>query len=124
MRPLPVEALSGAPPFVRGICLHRGSPVPVVDTALLLGQEAIRAERLVVIRAGGRTVALSFESVLGVYTFEAGIEGAMPPLLHDAASEAVSAISHLDGELLLFLGTARILPEALLEEFAATGSAS
>jgi hypothetical protein len=38
----------------------------------------------------------------------------LPPLLRDAAVEAVAAIGTLDAELLLFLRTARIVPEDLL----------
>jgi chemotaxis signal transduction protein len=41
MRPLPVETISGIPSFVSGLSVIRGSPVPVIDTGLLLtGREA------------------------------------------------------------------------------------
>ena len=39
----------------------------------------------------------------------------LPPLLQEAAGEMVSAIGRLDADLLLFLNTANIVPEALLE---------
>ena len=50
LRPLPVEPLAGVPPYVRGICVLRGRPVPVVDIGLLLGgggagPDGSRAER-------------------------------------------------------------------------------
>jgi chemotaxis signal transduction protein len=36
MRPLPVEPLARAPPFVRGLATIRGFPTPVVDFGRLL----------------------------------------------------------------------------------------
>lgn len=119
MRLLPIEALSWAPRFVRGLCVHRGSPVAVVDVALLLGEEEIQADRIVVIRTGGRSIALSVGSVLGVRSLGTASAQALPPLLREAPSDAVVAISILDKELLLFLGTARIVTEALFDGVAA-----
>ena len=121
MRPLPIEALSAPPRFVRGLCVHRGAPVPVVDAALLLGQEQTRTERFVVIRTGSRTVALAVGGVLGVRSFGAESAKMVAPLLRDAASEAISAIGILDKELLLFLGAARIVSPALSEGLTAEG---
>jgi chemotaxis signal transduction protein len=105
------------------LCVYRGSPLPVVDVGLLLGQEAIDAGRLVVIRTGGRTVALAVGSVLGVCVLPAESAQAMPPLLREAANDAVSAIGIMDAELLLFLGAARIMPEALLDRLTAAATA-
>ena len=118
-RILPIEVLSAAPRFVRGFCVYRGSPVLVVDAALVLGQEETRAERLVVIRTGSRTVALCVGGVLGVRAFGAEAAQTLPPLLGEAASDAVSAIGVLDEELMLFLRAARIVPEALFANLAA-----
>jgi len=122
MRPLPIQPLAAAPPFVRGLCVHRGTPVPVVDAGMLLGQSDARAERLVVIRTGDRMVALAVADIVGVRPLTSASQ-ALPPLLREAASAAVSAIGVLDEELLLVLGTARIVPDALLEELAAAGPA-
>jgi purine-binding chemotaxis protein CheW len=114
MRMLPIEQLSGAPSYVRGLCIIRGSPVPVVDTGLLIGDQVTRPERLVAISIGGRSVALAVEAVVGIRAIGVGASEQLPPLLRDAAVEAVAAIGTLDGELLLFLRTARIVPEDLL----------
>jgi len=111
---LPIEQLSGAPSYVRGLCIIRGSPVPVVDTGLLIGDQVTRPERLVAISIGGRSVALAVEAVVGIRAIGAGAAEQLPPLLRDAAAEAVAAIGTLDAELLLFLRTARIVPEDLL----------
>jgi purine-binding chemotaxis protein CheW len=114
MRMLPIDQLSGAPSYVRGLCIIRGSPVPVVDTGLLIGDQVTRPERLVAISIGGRSVALAVEAVVGIRAIGAGASEQLPPLLRDAAVEAVAAIGTLDAELLLFLRTARIVPEDLL----------
>ena len=111
MRMLPIEQLSGAPSYVRGLCIIRGSPVPVVDTGSLIGDHATRAGRLVAVRIGGRIVALAVEAVVGIRAIAAQASAQLPPLLRDAAIETVEAIGTLDAELLLLLRTARIVPE-------------
>jgi purine-binding chemotaxis protein CheW len=124
MRMLPIEQLSGAPSYVRGLCIIRGSPVPVVDTGLLIGDQVTRLERLVAISIGGRSVALAVEAVVGIRAIGAGASEQLPPLLRDAAVEAVAAIGTLDAELLLFLRTARIVPEDLLSRLDALETAT
>jgi len=113
MRILPIEPIAGAPLYVRGLSIIRGTPTPVVDTALLCSGCTAPAHRLVTVRAGTGIIALAVNSVLGVRSIKTG--EALPPLLRDAASHVVAAIGRLDAELLLFLGTARIIPEELLE---------
>ena len=61
--------IAGAPPYVRGLCIIRGTPVPVVDAGLLISNQATQSGRLVTIRAGDRTIALQVEAVLGVRVF-------------------------------------------------------
>jgi purine-binding chemotaxis protein CheW len=113
MRILPIEPIAGAPLYVRGLSIIRGTPTPVVDTALLCSGCTAPAHRLVTVRAGTGIIALAVNSVLGVRSIKTG--EALPPLLRDAVSHVVAAIGRLDAELLLFLGTARIIPEELLE---------
>lgn len=110
MRTLPIEAVAGAPPYVRGLAIIRGAPTPVVDIARLLGECRSRAERLVTLKIDARVVALAVDSVLGVRLLE-GIAEPLPPLLRDAANDVVSTIGRLDAELLLFLNTVRLLPQ-------------
>jgi purine-binding chemotaxis protein CheW len=124
MRVLPIEPVSGAPPYVRGICIIRGSPVPVVDTGLLLCDQAIRSERLVTVRTGGRTIAFATEAVLGIRAVGAEAFNQLPPLLRDAATATIAGIGTLDAELLFFLRAARIVPEELLDRLDAEGAAS
>jgi purine-binding chemotaxis protein CheW len=113
MRPLPIEKLSGAPQFVVGASVIRGAPTPVVDAGRLLGESESRPRRFVTVRAGGRTVALSVDEVLGVSTIPAETLQALPPLLRDAGAEAVAAIGTLDAQLLLVLDSARVVPAEL-----------
>jgi purine-binding chemotaxis protein CheW len=109
MRTLPIEPLAGAPPLVRGLCIIRGAPVPVVDAALLFDNLSTRCERIVTVRTGNRTIAFATETVLGVEAIRAHAVQQLPPLLRNI--EAIAAITALDEELVFFLHTARILPE-------------
>jgi purine-binding chemotaxis protein CheW len=111
MRPLPTEPVAGAAHFVRGLAVIRGAPVPVVDTARLLGAEGAQADRFVTVNAGERRVALAVDSVLGVRAVPAGSLRELPPLLHEACADVVAAIGLLDAELLLVLHSARLLPD-------------
>jgi purine-binding chemotaxis protein CheW len=111
LRPLPIEPLGGAPPFVCGVSIIRGEPMPVVDGGLLIGVGQARATRLVTLRVGARSVALAVDAVLGVRSFEAaGLRG-LPPLLREAASTTVAALGSLDQELLVVLESGRLVPE-------------
>ena len=40
MRPLPIEPLAGAPPFVPGLAIVRGKATPVVDLTAVLADGA------------------------------------------------------------------------------------
>jgi purine-binding chemotaxis protein CheW len=124
MRPLPIEAVAGAPPYVRGLCVMRGAAVPVVDAGLLVGEAAVAAERLIAIRTGDRVIALATETVLGIRAIGAATLAALPPLLREAARETITAIGTLDAELLLFLRSTRILPEDVWDRLTAAGARS
>ena len=116
MRPLPMEPFANAPGFVLGLALIRGVPVPVIDLAGLLGggkSESAGAggiSRFVSLRADKRCVALAVDEVIDLRTLEASRLEDLPPLLADG-SGALDAIGVLDSQLLLLLGTARMIPE-------------
>ena len=124
MRPLPVEAVAGAPPFVRGLAVIRGVPVPVVDAAQLLGAQAAQADRFVTMTVGTRCVALAVNSVLGVRTLPADLLQALPPLLQEAGADVVAAIALLDAELLLVLNGSRLLSEDVWAALDTPGAAT
>ena len=113
MRPLPITPLAGAPPFVRGLSVIRGVPVPVVDLgALLSGSEPASPMRFVTLRLEDRCVALAVEGVLGIQELP-GTLRSLPPLLAEASAEALSSVGTLDAELLLVLETARLMVDPI-----------
>jgi purine-binding chemotaxis protein CheW len=113
---LHMEPVTGTLPCVRGLSIIRGVPTPVIDVSLLFGGSAGSPGRLVAVNAGARIIALAVEKVVGLRPIAAGDEAfPLPPLLREVAADIVSAIGHLDAELLLFLGSARIVPDGLLE---------
>lgn len=112
MRPLPVSPFEGMPPFVSGLSIIRGLPVPVVDLGRLLTDDRdARCERWVLTHAEGRHVALAVERVIGVRSLSA--LSALPPLLGEASAEFVSRVGALDARVLVMLESSRILPEAV-----------
>lgn len=113
MRPLPVEVLAGAPPYVRGICVLRGRPVPVVDLGLLLGGERPvgRAPRFVGVLTGAQPAAVEVDSVVGVRDL---------PLdrmydLSSVAGTSCTSVGAVGGEPLLLLSAGRVVPDAVWE---------
>lgn len=110
MRPLPVEATSAGANGVAGVAVIRGTPVPVVALAALLGA-ASRPRRFVTLAIEGRLVALAVEEVEGVLPISARALGELPPLLRDPSAPAVASIGVRDSALLVVLQTARLVPE-------------
>lgn len=113
MRPLALEPLRGTPPFVLGLAIIRGAPVPVVDLGALFGQAtpAAKLRRYVTLALEERSVALAVSAVEGVRTLDARAFSAMPPLFARAASDAVKALTLQDDALLFVLSTTRLLEE-------------
>jgi purine-binding chemotaxis protein CheW len=122
MRRGAVEPIAGAPTAVLGIATIRGEAVPVVDLGRLLGVEGAVGGRLVTVDTGGRRVALAVDGVDGVRDLADDATGQLPPLLREAAAEVVAAVGRLDGDLLLVLRGARLVPEALWPALAAVGA--
>jgi purine-binding chemotaxis protein CheW len=124
MRPLPVEPLAGAPPFIAGVCVIRGEPAPVVDAATLVGGGDHHVTRYISVKAetgprrpeaGERRCPLVFavDSVLGVWEIPSGSLRELPPLLGAVNSDLISALGVIGTEPLLFLRSARLLPDAV-----------
>lgn len=108
MRPLPVEPVSGAPPFVIGVAVIRGEPVTVVDLGRMIDPTATGAiARFVTLRVGDRRVAVALQDVLGVRSIPEADLRRMPPLLSQAAAGLVSALGTLDRQLLMVLDCGR-----------------
>jgi purine-binding chemotaxis protein CheW len=114
MRPLPCEPVLGMPPFVDGLAVIRGAPVPVVDLARLLGSDSHAPRtRFVVVKVSERRVALSVEHVIGVRARGALVTSGLPPLLGRAGVEFVASVASLDAHLLVVLESGLILPESV-----------
>ena len=132
MRPLPIEPLTGTPPFVLGVAIVRGSAVPVIDAGRLLDPSALpsaaitslSAARFVSLELGDRTAVLAVDAVLDVRSLAAGIHAQIPPLLRGAGKELVSIIGALDTQLLLVLEAARLVPDSVWSEIKAAGASA
>jgi purine-binding chemotaxis protein CheW len=132
MRPLPVEPLAGAPPFVLGLATIRGFPTPVVDVGQLLGLSelpftpALSASlaRFVSLELGERTAALAVDAVLGVRSVPSGVLVNIPPLLQEACASVVSVVGALDARLLLVLEAARLVPASAWSAIEVPGAAA
>jgi purine-binding chemotaxis protein CheW len=125
MRPLPVEPLTRPLPFVNGIAIIRGAPVPVIDPGSLLGtDEAPRPTRFVTLAVDGRHLALAVEGVVGIRDLPAADLEALSPLLRDVGTEFISAVGVLDAALLIVLRSTRILSDATWNALAASKESS
>jgi purine-binding chemotaxis protein CheW len=112
MRPLPVEFVGGAPEFVSGLSIVRGVPLPVVDSASLLGEKGSPPTRFVIVKSGNHLVVLAVDEILGLRAIPADSLHELPPLLGEARADLVAAIGAVDTRLLLVLQTARVVPES------------
>ena len=125
LRPLPIEPLAAMPPCVLGVSVIRGISVRVIDAALLLGARRAAPGRYVTVKLGAaRRVALAVDGVIGVRELPEASLGEVPPLLREANADAISAISALDGELLLVLQAARLIPEQVWSVLESGGAKS
>jgi purine-binding chemotaxis protein CheW len=122
MRPLPLEPVCDAPPFVSGLAVIRGVPVPVVDLATLFGAARSHTARFVTLRIGARTVALAVDAVIGLRAIPAQSLQDLPPLLRDGNGERISALGTLDTELLVLLQSGRLIPERAWDTFGLEGT--
>ncbi len=112
MRVLPVRPTPGAAPFVRGLAIVRGEPVPVLDLGVLFGVQAAEQDgRFVTIRSGERHVALAVDAVLGVRAVSLESLSSTPPLLSGALPAQVERLGALDGQTLVVLSAARLFEE-------------
>jgi purine-binding chemotaxis protein CheW len=113
MRPLPTDPLPDVPPFLRGLAVIRGAPVPVLDLARLLGMaESPAAKRFAVLRLNDRRVALACEDVPGLRSVGSSLVS-LSRLLDAARPDLVAGVGVDDQSLLFVLEVARIVPESL-----------
>jgi purine-binding chemotaxis protein CheW len=101
MRPLPIEAVAGAPAFLRGSALIRGAATSVIDLGTLLDGAPGTLGRVVTLRCD-RALALAVDDVRGVLEVEAGA-----PMLSAAT---LSALAVIDLQLPVLLARGTTLP--------------
>ncbi len=123
MRPLPIEQIAGAPEYILGLSVIRGAPVPVADLGAIVSGRKTRPARLIAARAATGKIALAVQAVTGVATIGLDACRDLPPLLRDAATDTIAAIGAGDSGLIMFLQTARLLPDELIERRDADGAA-
>jgi len=122
MRALPAEPLAGMPPFVRGLAIVRGRPTPVIDAGALLLETGASGRRFVTVSPGARPFMLAVDDVVGVMTLPADIAGTLPSLLQTPRLAAIAAAGTIDGDLLLVLEHARLVPDAVWARLASGGA--
>jgi purine-binding chemotaxis protein CheW len=125
MRPLPIEPLDGMPPFILGLAVIRGVPVPIIDACRLLSPSSsvypATSARFVTLRLGERTAALAVDAVVEVRLLDRATLMGIPPLLQERQAE-LAAIAALDTELVLVLQAARLVPDQIWSAIGRSGA--
>ena len=113
MRPLPIEPVAGTPSFVRGLSVIRGEPIPVVDLRALLenGENSATLGRFVTVKLKTRKAAIGVDAVVGLRHLDSARFEELPPILGNVAADLIEALATRDGELLIVLRGARIVPD-------------
>ena len=118
-RPLPTEPFPNAPSFVTGLSVIRSRATPVVDGRRLLGRASDAApHRYVTLKLdaeGRRVLALAVDAVVGLREVTAQQLESLPGLLSNN-QPLLRALGTLDGELLVLLEHARLLPDSVWAE--------
>jgi len=114
MRPLPVEPLPEAPPYVRGISLIRGRATPVLSLSRLIAtpHETVYESRFLLLRSEAKPVALAVERVVGLRKLARSELSPLPPLWETPREEWIRALGALEGRVLMLLESARVLAAA------------
>jgi len=111
MRPLATRPLAGTPGFVRGLCIMRGVPTPVVDVARLLAGETADTTRYIAVRTERGPVAFATGDVLGLRQAEPDPAARHSVLLGAAAGALVAGVTTIDAQPLLLLQSMRVVPD-------------
>lgn len=120
MRPLATHPMAATPSFVRGICIMRGVPTPVVDVARVLGGGEAEVARFVAVRTERGPVAFATGEVVGIRPTVADSGAQQAALLGSAPGGLVAGIGRLGTEPLLLLQSMRVVPDDVWAAAAAT----
>ena len=122
MRPLPIQAVAGAPRFILGMAVVRGEVTPVLALDVLLGSsEVVPPKRFVLVRVGERRAVLAVEDVVGTDIIDMRRLDTTPGLLSEALPRDVARIGVLDRSVLVMLEAGRLLSEDTWRTIAALG---
>jgi purine-binding chemotaxis protein CheW len=115
-RPLQTQSVDGVPPYVRGVAVIRGESTPVLHLgALLAGGNGEPGRRYVTVKLRGRPVALEVDEVIGVRHLSRAQIASAKPLVSGVLTERIGELGVLDGQLLAWLDTGRLLGSDLLD---------
>jgi purine-binding chemotaxis protein CheW len=109
VNPLPSVPLVSAPPWVLGVADFRDEVVPVIDLRArfgVLGEEATRRTKWIVVRRGELSFALVVDAVTEV--FRSGEMRPPPPLAAGADVRSIEGVTTHDGEMVFVLDIARL----------------
>jgi len=117
LRPLPYETFKDLPPFISGVSVIRGTPLPVLNLNYLLGHEEKNShmQRFIIIRNEDTHLACLVDEVIGIENIEAKTITEAPPLLRNTHADLISAMGVLDQKFLLVLQTLIDLPQEFRE---------
>lgn len=116
MRPLQTRPLAGAPPYVRGLTVLRGTPAPVIDLPRLLTGVPAPVDRYVSVRAGNGRIACATGPVIGVREVGRPPDGpdtpfAGVPAFTGVPAALIAAVGTIGTEPLLLLNSVAVLPD-------------
>jgi len=111
MRPLPLQPVVKAPPFVLGVSVIRGLPTPVVDLARLIENRESQSTRWIRIQQQEEQIALAVTEVLGIFNLDPARFQQVPALLGESHQSLLESLGMLNQDLLMVLRTAKILSE-------------
>ncbi len=92
----PLTPLPGMPPFLLGVCAHRGEVLPVIDLARLLGRGESKIHgrsRMAIARVDGMAVALLTDSVEGLTKLPASLIEPAPVGAAQSGAEFLAGVS-------------------------------
>lgn len=107
--------LPGAPPTVAGLVNVRGTVVTVLDLGMRLEHTAaaVPSAAIILLEHGGRVVGAAVDEVLDVRRLAEGeVEPEAAGLEPDGP---VRGLGRVDGEIVLLLGAAEVMAQALVQ---------
>jgi purine-binding chemotaxis protein CheW len=108
-------AVPGVAPHVRGLVQIRGRVLPIIDLRVLFGLPSLSPTtldaRVVVVRAGERTVGLLVDSAREVLKLEESEFRPPPPVVAEQTDGLVEAVAQVGGRLLMLIHIANVIGE-------------